>query len=183
MSAVVVEAPNPRWPEWFVEIRTFLAPSLEGSILRVEHVGSTSVPGLAAKPIIDVDVVVRDARDVAPVLGLIESLGYRWLGDLGLEGRETFATPEHSPLPAHHLYLVVENNRAHTDHWLLRDTLRDEATTRDQYASLKRMNASASLGDGDRYTALKAPFVATVLARVRRERGLPAVEYWNPDVS
>jgi GrpB-like predicted nucleotidyltransferase (UPF0157 family) len=83
-------------------------------------------------------------------------------------------------LPAHHLYAVVEGDRAYDDHWLLRDLLRDDPDARTRYADLKRRNAELACGDLDYYVAAKASFVAELLARARAERGLPEVSYWQP---
>src|SRR5207249_11047827 len=99
-----------------------------------------SVPGLAAKPIIDMDIVVASPQDVPPVVDRVAAVGYRWRGDQGVAGREAFTLAVDHGLPRHHLYLVVENNRAHLDHWLLRDLLRQDADARTRYARLKRRN-------------------------------------------
>ena len=154
-----------------------------GHDARIDHVGSTAVPGLAAKPIIDLDVVVRSEDSVRTVIGQLESIGYRWRGDLGVAGREAFAPPPGSGLPPHHLYVVVEDNRAHQDHWLLRDLLRADPASREGYAALKRANAQSTHRDMDVYVAAKAGFVADLLTRARVERGLPPVEYWRGDRS
>ncbi len=179
---IIVEDPNPEWPKWFDQIDAYVAPFVAESVVRIDHVGSTSVPGLSAKPIIDIDVVVAHERQIKPAIDLIESAGYRWVGNLDVEGREAFEPPTEPSLPAHHLYLVVLDNRAHSDHWLFRDALRSDDETRDRYGSLKRENALLALGDMDRYVALKAAFVAEILSRARAERGLPAVAYWEPDL-
>lgn len=182
MDRLVVVDPNPDWPEQFQEIKTYLLPFMSESVVRIEHVGSTSVPGLAAKPIIDIDIVVESEDLVLVVLRLVASAGYLWVGDLGLAGREAFEADSTPPLPEHHLYLVVENNRAHTDHWLLRDALIDNPALINRYIKIKRENAAISGGDRDRYTALKAHFVAEVLGEARRERGMEPVEYWEPEL-
>jgi GrpB-like predicted nucleotidyltransferase (UPF0157 family) len=145
-------------------------------------VGSTSVPGLAAKPIIDIDVVVASEEDLSEALRRIESAGYRWVGDLDVKGREAFAAPAEAPLPVHHLYLVVENNRAHADHWLFRDALMENPELVLRYAAIKRENAVRSGGDLDRYVALKAAFVAEVLAEARLTHDMEPVEYWEPEL-
>jgi GrpB-like predicted nucleotidyltransferase (UPF0157 family) len=178
---VVVDA-DPEWPRQFREIAAYLEPFIGPSILRIEHVGSTSVPGLAAKPIIDIDVVVADETQVPVALASIESAGYRWVGNMDVEGREAFEPVETPPLATHHLYLVVENNRAHIDHWLLRDALVDSPVLIERYAQLKRENVMLSKGDGVRYTALKAAFVAGVLAGARRRHDMAPVDYWEPEL-
>jgi GrpB-like predicted nucleotidyltransferase (UPF0157 family) len=177
----LVEA-NPAWPEMFRAVSSYLEAFLAHDVVRVEHVGSTSVPGLAAKPIIDIDVVVESEQLIQPTIALIESAGYSWVGDLDVSAREAFDAPPNSPFPPHHLYLVVENNRAHCDHWLLREALLEDPNTRDAYAQVKRENVERSRGDINRYVALKARFVADVLAKARLERGMEPVSYWEPDL-
>jgi GrpB-like predicted nucleotidyltransferase (UPF0157 family) len=180
-QVVVVDA-DPAWPSYFERIADYLTPFIDDAVMRIEHVGSTSVPELAAKPIIDIDVVVATEEEIPEVIEMIRSAGYRWIGTMNVEGREAFDAPLVPQLPDHHLYLVVENNRAHSDHWLFRDALRSDASTRDRYGELKRRNADLVRGDGDRYTALKARFVAEVLAEARRSRAMDPVEYWEPEL-
>jgi GrpB-like predicted nucleotidyltransferase (UPF0157 family)/quercetin dioxygenase-like cupin family protein len=179
---IVVCEYDPSWPEWFESVVAYVWPAIDGIAVRIDHVGSTSVPGLAAKPIIDMDVVVETADLVRPVIERLSGIGYRWRGDFGIPGREAFERPGDVDLPRHNLYLVVEDNKAHLDHWLLRDLLRDDPEAREQYASLKKRNAEVSEDDMDLYVAAKAAFVAQLLKRAREERGLPPVTYWEPDV-
>ena len=97
-----------------------------------------------------------------------------------MPGREAFKPVQDDGLPAHHLYLVVEGNRAHLDHVLLRDLLREDADACARYAELKRRNVDAAEGDMDVYVAAKAALVAELLTRARAERGLPPETYWEP---
>jgi GrpB-like predicted nucleotidyltransferase (UPF0157 family) len=177
---IVVVDYDPTWPSWFERLCAYLRTEL-GDDARIDHVGSTAVPGLAAKPIIDLDVVVSSEASVPAVIAQLESLGYRWRGDLGVTGRQAFAPPDDAGLPSHHLYLVVEDNRAHQDHWLLRDFLHEDPASRERYATLKRANAESANRNIDLYVEAKAELVAELLARARAERGLPPVEYWKPE--
>ena len=138
------------------------------------------MPGLAAKPVIDLDIVVTSEAAVRPVIEALRPLGYLWRGDLGIEGRQAFFRPDDDDLPDHHLYLVVDGSRAHQDHVLLRDLLREDADARQRYAALKRRSVAEVDGDIERYVAAKAALVAELLARARAERGLPPVTYWAP---
>jgi GrpB-like predicted nucleotidyltransferase (UPF0157 family) len=180
---IVVSDYDPAWPVWFRELHEHLWPAVEDVALRIDHVGSTSVPGLAAKPIIDLDIVVASEDDVPAVIERLSALGYRWRGDLGVLGRQAFERGAHDSLPPHHLYLVVEDNRAHSDHWLLRDLLRNDPEARQRYASLKRRNVEVAKGNMDLYVAAKAALVAELLTRARLERGLPPEVYWQPEAS
>jgi GrpB-like predicted nucleotidyltransferase (UPF0157 family)/quercetin dioxygenase-like cupin family protein len=183
---IVVADYDPQWAGWFDELCAHIWPAVDGMALRIDHVGSTSVPGLAAKPIIDMDIVVAAEAQLQPVIEAVSSLGYRWIGDLGVVGRqvlEATAGTGATGLPPHHLYLVVENNKAHLDHVLLRDLLREDPEARRRYGDLKRANVDLAQGDMDVYVAAKARLVAELLTRARAERGLPPAEYWEPDVA
>jgi GrpB-like predicted nucleotidyltransferase (UPF0157 family)/quercetin dioxygenase-like cupin family protein len=167
---IVVAEYDPVWPAWFAAVRDRVWPAVADVAVRIDHVGSTSVPGLAAKPIIDMDIVVASEDDVRPVIDRLAAIGYRWRGDLGVAGRQAFAPPAGSDLPRHHLYLVVEGNKAHLDHVLLRDLLRGDAEARGRYADLKRDNVELAAGDMDVYVAAKAALVTELLTRARAGR-------------
>jgi GrpB-like predicted nucleotidyltransferase (UPF0157 family) len=177
---IVVVDYDPEWPRSFDRIDAHVSPAVGDVAVRVDHVGSTSVVGLAAKPIIDLDVVVASEDDVETAIARLATIGYRWRGDLGVVGRQAFDADSQSTLPEHHLYVVVENNRAHLDHVLLRDLLRGDPVGRQRYAALKRGNAESAKGNIDAYVAAKAELVAELLTRARAERGLPPETYWDP---
>lgn len=155
-----VEEYNPHWQEWFEQIRAALPHGL-----RVEHVGSTSVPGLAAKPIIDVDVVVATAADVPQCIRLLRAAGWVHEGDLGVAGREAFVARE--GLPPHHLYLVVEGSTAYRDHVDLRDHLRRTPADADRYAAVKWGAAHLLQADRPAYGDAKAQLIVELLESAR----------------
>jgi GrpB-like predicted nucleotidyltransferase (UPF0157 family)/mannose-6-phosphate isomerase-like protein (cupin superfamily) len=179
-TEIVVSDYDPEWPRWFETVCERVWLAVRDLAVRIDHVGSTSVPDLAAKPIIDLDIVVASPDDVGIVIERLATLGYRWSGDLGVPGREAFRRPADDGLPRHHLYVVVEDNKAHLDHWLLRDLLRGDPTARDRYGALKKRNAELADNDIDVYVAAKAAFVADLLTRARADRGLPPAAYWTP---
>ncbi|MGH9046868.1 MAG: GrpB family protein [Acidimicrobiales bacterium] len=181
-TTIVVNDYDPAWAQWFEQVKAVVWPEVADVALRLEHVGSTSVPGLPAKPIIDADIVVASEDDIIHVIERLAGIGYHWRGDLGVPGRQAFTASGDSPLPVHHLYAVVENNRAHIDHWLLRETLVEDPDVANAYGELKRQNARLADRDMDFYVAAKAAFVADVLAAAREARRLPAEEYWRPDL-
>lgn len=179
---IVVTDYNPQWPGWFELVRAYVWPAVSDVAIGIDHVGSTSVPGLGAKPIIDLDILVAREGQITPVIDRLSAIGYRWRGDLDVPGREAFWAPEHQRLPDHNLYLVVQNNKAHMDHWLFRDLLREDAEARARYEALKRRNARLANGDIEVYVAAKAALVAELLTRAREEKGLPPATYWLPQV-
>src|SRR5690349_20583042 len=94
---VIVVDYDPAWPRLFDQLTVPVRSALGEVALRIEHVGSTSVPGLAAKPIIDISVVVATEADVPLAIERLASIGYLHQGDLGIEGREAFVAPGHLP--------------------------------------------------------------------------------------
>jgi mannose-6-phosphate isomerase-like protein (cupin superfamily) len=90
---IVVSDYDSAWPDWFDAVCAHVWPAVEDVALRVDHVGSTAVPGLAAKPIIDMDVVVASAGDVPRAIERLATVGYRWRGDLGVPGRGPWRPP------------------------------------------------------------------------------------------
>ena len=123
---VIVVPYDPAWPEEFEKIRAHIWPAIQGAAECVEHVGSTSVPGLAAKPVIDIDIVISDEHHFPAVKAALESLGYWHNGDQGIPGREAFKyDPAQKPeLMRHHLYVCAADSVELQRHLTLRDHLR-----------------------------------------------------------
>jgi GrpB-like predicted nucleotidyltransferase (UPF0157 family) len=165
---IVVVEYDDAWPAQFEEIalpiREAFAP-LEAS---VEHVGSTAVPGLAAKPVIDIDVVLSSDTDVARGIELLRALGYVHQGDKGIPGREAFLWPPGAR--RHHLYLVVVGSTPHRDHVEVRDHLCRHPQVAREYAALKRSLAERCRDDRLAYEDGKDGFVSRVLRAAREMR-------------
>ncbi|WP_329004470.1 GrpB family protein [Kribbella sp. NBC_00709] len=168
VPAEVVEY-DPRWPGWFAEIAAVVEPYFDELPHVIEHVGSTAVPGLAAKPIIDVDIVVPSDALVTAAIERLVAAGYRHEGDAGIAGREAFALPP-DVAHYHHLYLVVEGNKAHRDHVLLRDHLRADTADRERYAARKRELAHLLTTDRTAYVVGKGALVEELIARADGSR-------------
>ena len=122
MSGIEVADYDASWPLRFEELRNVLWPAVEEFALASEHVGSTSVPGLAAKPALDIDIVVRTA-DISVAVRRVAELGYESIGDLGIPLREAFRAPAGSV--RHNLYVTAEGCESLRNHLGLRDYLRE----------------------------------------------------------
>ena len=155
------------WPVTFESLRSILWPALADVASSIEHVGSTSVPGLAAKPIIDISIVVPDSSDVPLGIERLATLGYVHQGDLGLKGREAFAHPD--GLPRHHLYLCPRDSVALANHLALRDYLRTHPEAVREYGELKKRLAQRFPDDIDSYIDGKT----TMLVSMLRATGFP----------
>lgn len=160
---------DPAWPQLFVSIRDRCERGLVGVVVvGVVHVGSTSVPGLAAKPVIDVDVIVA-AEQVSNAIRALELVGFRSLGERGITDRWALEAP--AELPRTNTYVVVEGSLALRNHLGIRDTLRRDPALRDEYAALKR-SIVARVDDIDTYVEAKSAFLGSVL----EQAGLNAEE-------
>jgi GrpB-like predicted nucleotidyltransferase (UPF0157 family) len=156
------------WPAQFEMIRSRLAPYFADGLAAMEQVGSTAVPGMAAKPVIDLELVVGTAPDVPVVIERLGQLGYIHRGDLGIPGREAFDAPV--DLPYHHLYVVVDGSKPHQDHMVLRDFLRQNRDAAAQYSAHKFALAHLITAESRQaYLEAKASVVEEVLARAREQ--------------
>jgi GrpB-like predicted nucleotidyltransferase (UPF0157 family) len=154
---------DPGWPQRFEQLRREYAEAMAAAgvpVLAIEHVGSTSVPGLAAKPIIDCDIVVAGA-DVAAASQALARLGFALLGELGIPLRWAFKEPER--LAGTNTYVVVVGSLSLRNHLAVRDTLRADPALREQYAAVKRQ-VGAIAADIDEYGRGKNAMVQQILA-------------------
>jgi GrpB-like predicted nucleotidyltransferase (UPF0157 family) len=153
------------WPVLFEELAAPVRAAVADLGAEVEHVGSTAIPGLAAKPIVDLDVVVRAPEDVAAAIERLRGLGYIWQGDKGIPGREAFLWPP-GAIP-HHLYVVVAGSEPLLAHLAFRDHLREHPGVAAEYGALKRRLADEYRDDRFGYTEAKSEFILGVLSRCR----------------
>jgi GrpB-like predicted nucleotidyltransferase (UPF0157 family) len=167
MRTIQIVDYDPAWPAVFAQLRSRVWAVVEGVAVAVEHVGSTSVPDLAAKPIIDMTVVVGSTTDVPAAIERLAALGYVHQGNLGVDGREAFGSPD--GWPAHHLYLCARDNVALENHLALRDYLRAHPESARAYADLKKRLASQFPHDMGSYVEGKTGLILEIL----RDAGFP----------
>jgi len=163
---VVVLPYDPQWPDEFVRIRNGLDAALGGCAVAIEHVGSTSVPGLAAKPVIDLDVVIEDVAHFPEARRRLEAIGYEHEGDQGIPGREVFKYADKPDLMKHHLYVCTRDAVELRRHLAFRDHLRNSGEDREAYGRIKLEAAALFPKDIDGYMAYKADFIAAILAGI-----------------
>ena len=163
---VVVLPFDEQWKQDFLDIKDELTSALGQLAMRIEHVGSTSVEGLSAKPIIDIDVVIKDYSVFDEVVSALDSIGYRHEGDLGIAGRETFKYDGKEHLRKHHLYVCPEDSPELKRHIAFRDYLRTHPDAVQEYSRIKEEGASLYPYDIDRYIEHKAPFIENIYAEI-----------------
>jgi len=163
LGVISVVEYDPGWPQRFEQLRREYAEAMAAAgvpVLAIEHVGSTSVPGLAAKPIIDCDIVVG-GPDVAAASQVLVRLGFTPLGELGIPLRWAFKEPRR--LAGTNTYVVVAGSLSLRNHLAVRDTLRADPALREQYAAVKR-RVGAAAADIDEYGRGKNTMVQQILA-------------------
>lgn len=163
VDPIVVVDYDPAWPALFATLRAPVAAALEGVAVAIEHVGSTAVPGLAAKPIIDLDVAIRTETDLPAAIERLARLGYAYEGDKGIPGRAAFAWPPQAL--RHHLYVCALDSAEYRCHLHFRDYLRTHPDMTAAYAARKRQLAARYRTQRDAYTEAKGPFVRAAIAR------------------
>ncbi len=150
------------WPRRFTQVSDEMRRACGARIMRIEHIGSTSVPGLGAKAVIDVMPGLARFEDGNDCVEPLRALGYRYLGENGIAGRHFFVrgAPRTENV---HMYAVGADEWLR--HLLFRDFLRASAETRERYWALKQELARRFPDDVNAYAAAKSDFVAEVLSR------------------
>jgi GrpB-like predicted nucleotidyltransferase (UPF0157 family) len=160
-SRITIADYDSRWPQQFETLRSRIAVALGGLPIAIEHIGSTAVPGLAAKPVIDIDVLMRSGADLPLAISKLALLGYDPSGDLGVPGREAFHTsPGDFP---HHLYVCPPNSQEYRRHIAFRDHLRTHPENANAYATLKRSLADKFRDQREAYNQAKSQFVQEIV--------------------
>jgi len=168
LDEVVVADYDPRWPELYAQEVAGLRGAFGAFLVTLEHIGSTSVPGLAAKPIVDIQAVVRsvaDAQNAAPALA---ALGWQQgIFALDPETRLYFKKYNAQGGRTHQLHVYAPDHPAASAHLLFRDYLRAHPEEASQYAALKRELAERFYTDRLAYNNAKTAYVEAVVAKAR----------------
>jgi GrpB-like predicted nucleotidyltransferase (UPF0157 family) len=154
------------WLGSFNEIAAALITLLGDRVLDIHHIGSTSIPGMAAKPLIDIDVIMPTAADVIDACPLMEAAGYEPRGNR--YDADIFAFMKRTAAPKQRVYLCPEGHDTHHRRILFRDYLRTHPQAASDYQALKLRLAKDFEYDGDGYTAAKAAFVSDIVARASK---------------
>lgn len=163
---VTVQKYSTQWKQDFEAIKAELEAALGELALRIEHVGSTSVEGLSAKPIIDIDVVITDENILGDVISALAKIGYHHEGNLGIEGREAFKYGHKEHLKKHHLYVCTQNSPELKRHISFRDHLRSHPEAVREYSRIKEEGAALYPDDMDKYIAYKSPFIEKIYSDI-----------------
>ena len=147
------------WKSAFEKIKTEIESALGDLIAGVEHVGSTSIEGMWAKPCIDIDVIIKDYSVFGDVVRELAKIGYIHEGDLGIKDREAFKYSSKPHLMTHHLYVCPQYSEELYRHITFRDFLRSNPQAVKKYSSAKETAAQLFPNDIDKYIEYKSPCI------------------------
>lgn len=161
---VIVLPYDKAWKSAFEAIKQEIESAIGDLILGIEHVGSTSVEGMSAKPCIDIDVIIKDYSVFDKVIGKLESIGYTHEGDLGIKDREAFKYTNKPHLMEHHLYVCPQFSEELHRHITFRNFLRDNTEAVKKYSQVKETAAKLFPNDIDKYIEYKSPCIEELYA-------------------
>ncbi len=166
MHIIAIADYDPRWPELYQQEERRILEAIGDLVAAIEHVGSTAVPELAAKPIIDIMASVRRLEDASRCVGPLEAIGYEYVPqyEIYIPERRYFRKPKDRPR-THHLHMVETTSELWRRHLAFRDFLRTHPDVAREYAQLKRQLAARYGADGFGYAEAKSPFIKSVLAQ------------------
>ncbi len=166
-----------KWTADFLQLKTLLLDALADISVSIEHVGSTAIPDLAAKPILDIDIVFHNKNDFDKIKNALEQTGYYYNGNQGITDREVFkrSASEHEEVLdaiAHHLYVCSIDSEELKRHLLFRNYLRTHAAARNEYHQLKLQLAEEANNDRKLYAHMKEEkakaFIEGILAKANK---------------
>lgn len=160
---ILIESYDPAWPAQFASIATRLREALGERALRIDHIGSTAVPGLSAKPVIDIQISVGALEPVAHYAEGLGRAGFRWRADNPDRTKRYFR--EGPAMARTHIHVRTAGSWSEQLSLLFRDYLRDDQPSRERYAQAKRELAARFREDREGYVAAKAPIVWMLLQR------------------
>lgn len=156
---VIVLPYDPKWKNDFEKIKQELVNAIGDLIVCIEHVGSTSVEGLSAKPIIDIDVVISDYSVFDSIVSKLSTIGYFHVGDLEIKEREVFKYSDKPHLRKHHLYVCPQNSKELLRHITFRDFLKNNPEAVKKYGKVKENAAKLFPNNMDKYIEYKTPCI------------------------
>ncbi len=158
-ASVTVVPYDKTWKSAFEEIKKEIEVAIGDLIIGIEHIGSTSVEGMSAKPCIDIDVIIKDYAIFDAVVGRLEAIGYIHEGNLGIRNREAFKYSDKPHLQKHHLYVCPQHSEELHRHIVFRDFLKSNPEAVKKYSSTKETAAQLFPDDIDKYIQYKSPCI------------------------
>ena len=161
-TKIMVLPYDKEWKTAFEKIKKEIEDAIGDLIIKIEHVGSTSVEGMSAKPCIDLDVVIKDYSVFDEVVRRLEKTGYIHEGNLGIKDREAFKYSDKPHLMRHHMYVCPQVSEELQRHITFRDYLRSNPDAVKEYSLVKETAAKLYPNDIDKYIEYKSPCIEEI---------------------
>ena len=169
-GTVRLEEYNSEWSNFFEREKELLLKIFGNRIIAIEHIGRTAIPGLLAKPIIDINVAISSLDDIDDFIKKLQEIGYEYIPERRFSDRQFFPKGP-SEKRTHHLNLVeIASETGWKNQLLFRDYLRKHVEVKNEYAKLKKELAEKYADNRDEYTERKSKFVIEIINRARGEK-------------
>ena len=165
-GTVKLSSYNDEWPKIFEREKVLLSSALGDLVIDIQHIGSTSIPGMPSKPIIDMMASIPDFRSIDKYIQPLKKLGYEDRGQQGVPDRHIFVKGDEARR-THHLNLTERDSSFWKEHVLFLDYLRTHKEAVDEYAKLKTELAKSFPDDRNSYASAKAEFVKKIVEKAR----------------
>ena len=162
---VIVLPYDNSWKSAFEKIKQEIESAIGDLILGIEHVGSTSVEGMSAKPCIDIDVIIKDYSTFDIVVSKLDTIGYTHEGNLGIKDREAFKYTNKPHLQKHHLYVCPQYSKELLRHITFRNYLQSNQEAVKKYSLVKETAAKLFPNDIEKYMAYKSHCIEELYAQ------------------
>lgn len=173
-GTVILAPYDPQWPVLFEREKTLLLSNFDDRIIAIEHIGSTAIPGMPAKPIIDINVAVPSLEKVDLFIEKLPKLGYEYIPERRFSDRQFFPKGPESKR-THHLNLVeVSSETGWKNQLLFRDYMRTHADARQAYIELKTKLAEKYADNRDEYTEQKSSYIREIIKKAKSDPNLEA---------
>lgn len=169
---VIVKPHDPRWKDLFAEESKSVAEALGPNVVTIHHIGSTAIPTIHAKPIIDMLVEARSVGDIDTRNSAMKALGYEAMGEFGIPGRRFFRKDDPSGVRTHHVHCFATGSLEIERHLAFRDFMLEHSEDARQYSDLKRRLAAQYPDDIDSYMAGKDSFIKMINMKAAAWRSL-----------
>ena len=162
---VILKDYNKEWSKLFDKEAKLISSIISNYLVNIQHIGSTAIPGIVAKPIIDIAIGIDDLSNIKQIITLLEEGGYEYRGEQGIPDRHLFVKGNEE-CRTHHIHVMVNTSYEWKKHILFRDYLKSNPKVAKQYSELKKRLAAKFEFDREKYTNGKEEFILGILEKV-----------------
>ena len=158
---------NPQWKELFLQEKNLISTAISDFLIDIQHIGSTAIPNIVAKPIIDIAVSINSLNNIEKIIKPLEKIGFIYRGEQGIPDRHLFVKGGEE-LRTHHLHVMLKEHYEWKKHLVFRDYLLNHPDEARQYSELKKKLAQKYREDREAYTNNKDEFISGILEKAMK---------------